>query len=88
MRNEQVIEAWKNNRACKTMHLRTDGMNLWSYNMLIGKTSDGIKWSLDCKVSHTTNRHLSLASRVSFPVYPRILPYMGLYSRYVFPEGW
>jgi hypothetical protein len=72
MRNDQVVAAWWWGREAKSGNIRTDGRNLWSYNLLIGKVTDEGRVVLDRTaggdlgfVSKTTSRHVNLAKRIS-----------------------
>jgi len=38
--NKQVVEAWGNGRCSSSNNLHTDGMGLYSYNLLIGYTTE------------------------------------------------
>lgn len=38
--NKQVVEAWGNGRAMSSNNLHTDGMGLFSYDLLIGYTAE------------------------------------------------
>lgn len=72
--HNQVVENWLNNKKSKSgvspynnlVRLETDGYNLWSFNMLIGITTDEGKFVLDVnagigKTSNTTKRHYNIA---------------------------
>ena len=71
MTNEQVVNAWKENKAAKTKNesLSTDGEFLYSYKLMIGSTGyvSGRKTVYDYRgqISTTTSRHVGLALRVS-----------------------
>ena len=76
MKNEQVIEAWKNSTTqtvySHTGNLSTDGTFLHSYALLIGFTADdGSKVLLDytapaqCFRSQTTSTHVGIARSVA-----------------------
>ena len=66
--NRQVAEAWKNGRPLKAWNgkMKTDGMTIWSYNLIIGKTIEGKKVayqyqaSVNTFVSPTTSQHVGL----------------------------
>ena len=38
MRNEQVVRNWVAGKPAKAGNLRTDGVSLWSYALMIGDT--------------------------------------------------
>lgn len=68
MANADVIYCWMGCRMACSGNLRTDGMNLWSYNLLIGKTTETYKkvvidYTGAHKRSVTTSRHVNLAKR-------------------------
>lgn len=69
MKNSQVAENWGRNNPASAGNLRTDGENLYSYNLLIGYTTPkGTKVALDYTargkmVSQTTSCHVGLAAR-------------------------
>ena len=71
MTNESVVESWKNNVIASTKNLRTDGLNLYSYNLRIGYTENGIKVAIDHTAasgsfySKTTSKHVSYAKKKS-----------------------
>ena len=71
MTNEFVAKAWKNNIIASTQNMRTDGINLYSYNLRIGYTENGKKIAIDYTASggsfysRTTSNHVSYAKRVS-----------------------
>ena len=71
MTNELVAKAWSNNLIASTQNLRTDGSNLYSYNLLIGYTENGKKIAVNHTAaggsfySMTTSKHVSYAKRVS-----------------------
>lgn len=73
--NKGVAEAWLSGQAAKSHNgnYHTDGQNLYSYAMLIGKTwHDGSKIRLDVHgYSMTTTRHMSLAWRADYTI-PRV----------------
>ena len=71
MTNRLVAKAWSNNITLATKNLRSDGLNLFSYNLKIGYTKDGKKIAIDHTASagsfysRTTSNHVSLAKGVS-----------------------
>ena len=73
MTNDSVISSWANSRTANshTGNLRTDGSNLWSYNLLIGYTDErGRKVAKDYMASsgnfysRTTSNHVSKAKGI------------------------
>jgi hypothetical protein len=64
MKNREVAKAWRAGRAAAAGNFRTDGQNLWSYNLQIGRTESGSKVLTDYRrrVSVTTSRHCGLAA--------------------------
>ena len=70
MNNERVVSAWIAGEAGSNPRksLRTDGVRLWSYSLLIGEVVDGVyevknytasgEW-----ISQTTSHHVGLANR-------------------------
>jgi hypothetical protein len=66
--NKDVVLAWKNNRQAKAKHLKTDGVILYSYHLMIGYTRV-YKTVIDYTAtggefqSKTTSRHVNLAKR-------------------------
>ena len=68
MRNEQVVLAWLWGNAARTQNLWTDGLKLFSYNLLIGDRSDCQIRIFDYTasgqfISQTTSCHVGLAMR-------------------------
>jgi hypothetical protein len=63
MTNKQVAQAWSEGRKGAAGHFTTDGVNLWSYALLIGKTVEGKKVVTRYRVSVTTSKHTNLAAR-------------------------
>jgi len=69
--NEDVVRAWKRGDkiSIDSMSLTTDGKNLYSYNLLIGKTILGKKMAIDYTKtggkyhSQMTSNHVGLAKR-------------------------
>ena len=69
MTNSKVIKAWVSGEAAKAANLRTDGINLFSYDLQIGDTMvSGRKVIYDYTamgshgwVSQTTSVHVGLA---------------------------
>ena len=71
MTNESVANAWRNNLIASTQNMRTDGVNLYSYNLRIGYTESGKKVAINHTAaggsfySRTTSKHVSYAKKVS-----------------------
>ena len=70
MRNEQVADAWLRGDRAHTNNLSTDGVRLYSYNLLIGDRSDGQTkiWDYTASggyYSQTTSCHVGLALRLA-----------------------
>ena len=68
MRNEQVIDAWARGDSAHTNNLSTDGVKLWSYNLMIGDRMDNQIRIWDYTTSghyksQTTSCHIGLALR-------------------------
>jgi hypothetical protein len=68
MRNKQVIDAWLSGDSAHTNNLSTDGVKLWSYNLMIGDRMDHQSriWDYTARghyYSQTTSKHVGLALR-------------------------
>ena len=69
MRNSEVARSWWNGRKASSKHLKTDGINLWSYNLLIATIKNGNRVVFDYTsrgghfYSVTTSKHVGLAAR-------------------------
>jgi hypothetical protein len=66
MTNKAVAAAWGRGSRAAAENFRTDGTDLWSYNLHIGYTNDdGVKILKDYRrrVSVTTSRHCGHAAR-------------------------
>lgn len=69
--NAKILNAWRNGRKAKNGRgsLWTQNGELFSYNLMIGKTIDGLRHVGDYTadggsfVSMTTSRHVNLAKR-------------------------
>jgi hypothetical protein len=66
---EKIANAWFDGISKHTENMRTDGKNLYSYNLLIGQTlPDGAKVVINYtgknSVSQTTSKHVNAALRV------------------------
>ena len=92
MTNRQVVESWKNGKKGKSSNgnLRTDGKNLFSYQMLIGTTYKGKKISLNVMspnfYSITTSQHCSLAKGNSDEIIEPIPKRIGYSVWFNFPQ--
>jgi hypothetical protein len=81
-RNEQVVNAWANSESARNGRhsLHTDGKNLYSYNLLIGFTSEnGNKVALEHRsphfVSQTTSCHVGIAvTYADASIHPKYAP--------------
>ena len=66
--NEQVITAWTKGQAARAKNLWTDGENLYSYSLVIGKNKAGESIVFDytsrggAYCSQTTSSHVGLAA--------------------------
>ncbi len=84
-RNEQVVDAWTNGESARNgrRSLHTDGSNLYSYNLLIGFTSEnGNKVVLEHRaphfVSQTTSCHVGIAARYGHvAIHPGYIGYIA-----------
>jgi len=72
MRSRDVVKAWDNGVPAETKNLRTDGFDLWSYEVLIGtrpNASAQIVFDYTAPAghfeSHTTSVHVGLAKRIT-----------------------
>ena len=71
--NQEVINAFLNQRPAKAGRLTTDGVNLYSYALVIGKWYGGMPFVLDYTTtggafySMTTSQHVGLAKRAVSP---------------------
>jgi hypothetical protein len=69
IRNEDVVRAWTRGQKAKAGNLWTDGENLYSYNLVIGKNKGGESIVFDytsrggAYYSNTTSTHVGLACR-------------------------
>jgi hypothetical protein len=67
--NEQVVNAFLNGRAARAGALTTDGTNLYSYSLVIGKWYGGKPFVFDYTAtggayySQTTSQHVGRAKR-------------------------
>ena len=75
MKNEQVIKAFLRNQYAQAKNLRTNGANLYSYNLLIGRTTpQGRKEVFNYTApggdfrSHTTSKHIGLAREAGISI--------------------
>ena len=69
MTNEMVIKYWNAGRSGKAGSLSTDGVKLYSYNLMIGDNSGGTIYDHTAGggsfYSQTTSKHVGLAVRLS-----------------------
>jgi len=66
---EKIANAWFDGKKQYSANMRTDGKNLYSYDLLIGQTlPDGAKMVINYtgknSVSQTTSKHVNAALRV------------------------
>ena len=67
--NEEVINAFINQRSANGYRITTDGVNLYSYSLIIGKWYGGKPFVFDYTAtgdafqSMTTSQHVGLAKR-------------------------
>ena len=67
--NSRVVYLWKDNKLLKSLHMSTDGRDLYSYTLKIGTTSDQYKHVLDYTTkglmfySVTTSIHVGMAKK-------------------------
>lgn len=66
MTNKDVCFAWYGGKVGDSANLHTDGKNLFSYRLKIGRTDkNGLKivllYIMKDGISHTTNAHINLA---------------------------
>tara|TARA_R110002020_G_scaffold127255_1_gene285544 strand:- start:2722 stop:3054 length:333 start_codon:yes stop_codon:yes gene_type:complete len=65
MSNEKVVEAWVKGKKAHSLNMSTDGKNIFSYWLRVGKTSKGKKIGFDYRkcggwfVFMTTSKHVS-----------------------------
>ena len=72
IKNEDVINAWIKGEPAQTAHLRTDGSDLFSYRLRIGKTGGSVRKNKvilnytskgNSHISKTTTQHVNIAIR-------------------------
>jgi len=68
LRNSKVVDAWLSGEAASNASMRTDGVNLYSYQLRIGFKDDGSPTVFDYTASgvyysQTTSKHVGLAAR-------------------------
>tara|TARA_B100001029_G_scaffold58950_1_gene47630 strand:+ start:486 stop:722 length:237 start_codon:yes stop_codon:yes gene_type:complete len=67
--NETVVQEWNRGRKASNRNLSTDGVKLYSYNLLIGDKAGGIIYNHTAGggsyYSQTTSCHVGLAARLS-----------------------
>ena len=90
MTNQKVIENWTQGKQGKSLHMKTDGKSLFSYNMKIGETlTNGKKYGLNVQspffYSMTTSGHVGIVRYYADKmVDPKIIK-NGYYTWYLFP---
>ena len=71
MNNNDVVQSWRRGKPAKGSNLKTDGSELYSYGLLIGRTKGKtdrkhvIDYTGDDAYSKTTSRHVNQAKRVA-----------------------
>lgn len=75
MRNCDVVAAWQCGEVAASGHMHTDGLKLWSYSLVIGRTiahhtlyTQKVAYSYTAPfnfVSMTTSCHVGLAKQVA-----------------------
>ena len=94
MTNEKVAEQWMKGNHGKSLHMATDGLSLFSYEMKIGQTLvNGEKQGLNVQspyfYSQTTSKHVGLvrcyADKMVNPVSIDKKGFVMSYPWYVFP---
>ena len=69
MKNSEVADSWKNGKPANVANMRTDGTDLFSYNLKIGFTDDkgrkvALKYSAPNNfISTSTSKHVCYARR-------------------------
>jgi len=71
MRNIEVAKAWSEGRKGKSGSMSTDGINIWSYAMLIGEVVSGERVAYRRSRSITTTKHINLTARYAHKVTDR-----------------
>lgn len=90
--NHEVVKAWKRGEALRSSNgnLRSDGYNLYSYQMKIGTRVNGYLLVLNVRgqyrYSQTTSQHVSLAASVADKVVTPIVTHHGWSGWRVFPH--
>lgn len=71
MNNKEVVLRWMEGKKGSARNMSTDGVNLYSYHLLIGYTENGLKIVKDYRakaghfISMTTSHHVTIANRYS-----------------------
>ncbi len=77
IKNSEVINSWLNGTPAQGSHLRTDGSDLFSYRLLIGRTTGNVRKHKvvynytsngQYKISKTTTQHVNLAIKAGVKV--------------------
>ena len=72
MKNEDVVGAWLSGNSANGSHLRTDGSDLFSYNLRVGYTTGNVRKHKvilnytsggNSHISKTTSQHVNIAIR-------------------------
>ena len=68
LRNSQVVDSWLSGEAASNANMRTDGVDLYSYQLRIGYRNDRRAVVFDYTASgvyysQTTSKHVGLAAR-------------------------
>lgn len=68
MKNSDIIDKWMDGKSFEGDKLSTDGDNLYSYELCIGTTEDGVKivkdFTKESRNSPTTTNHVTLAKEM------------------------
>ncbi len=76
MKNVEIAKSWSCGRSASNKHMRTDGVSLWSYNLIIATVRNGERVVFDYTsrgghfYSVTTSKHVGLAARYGNVVTP------------------
>ena len=72
IKNEKVVDAWLNGEVAQGSHLRTDGSDLFSYNLRVGYTTGTVRKHKtilkytrggNSHISKSTSQHVNIAIR-------------------------
>lgn len=86
-RNSEIVSLWLQGKKGKNGHMRTNGNDLFSYDLLIGKTKNKTKYYLSFANSKTTKAHIKIVMQTgnAIPVYPYKNYNASYYHFYQFP---